>query len=314
MDIGLCMTVKNEANRIEACLDDIADLFTEIVVIDTGSTDDTIAIVRDKYGIEPLTGALEEARCFTLADLRNQGYARLKTPWVMCLDADEKIPRGDLKRVTKWGNDHEASGFFTAWLTTLPDGRIVEDYKLSLFRQGFGKRGLVHDNVQPSLREKDARAEWTDAFEILHYPEPAKLPDKDLYYATRLARAISLQPDWMRYYWFRALLLQRLGREGEAQSDFEQCFASRSRQFPVECLNSGMSLVGLTVQAGDADHAARIAEESLAFYAAVESDFEVEVNFRIKSWFERALDAIQSKDMDRIVPYDFAHGGQLRGK
>jgi glycosyltransferase involved in cell wall biosynthesis len=313
VDIGLCMTVKNEENRIEDCLGEIADLFAEIIVIDTGSTDRTIEILQDRFGITPLTGTLEEARCNTLADLRNAGFAQLKTPWQMCLDADERILASELKRVVGWSNAEDTHGFFSPWLTTLPSGRIVDDYKIALFRQGYGKRGLVHDNVQPALREAGSTAVWTDAFEILHYPEESKLPGKDEYYAWRLDRAIQDDPDWMRYYWFRGLLLLRMGRPEEASRDLERAFGSRSKMFPVECLNAGMGLAGLQAHAGDTAGAIRTVTDALHFHHAVAQDFEVVINFRIRPWFERALEALHDGDAERVVPYTFAHGGALGG-
>ncbi len=41
LDVGLCMTVKDEEANILPCLEPIADIFAQIVVIDTGSTDAT---------------------------------------------------------------------------------------------------------------------------------------------------------------------------------------------------------------------------------------------------------------------------------
>lgn len=307
------MTVKDEENRIEACLGEVADLFAEIIVFDTGSTDRTKEVLQDCFGITPLSGSLEEARCFSLADLRNEGFNMLKAPWQMCLDADERIPARDLKRVVGWSNDEDTHGFFSPWLTTLPGGRIVDDYKLSLFRKDYGKRGLVHDNVQPSLREKGTTAVWTDAFEILHYPEESKLAGKDDYYAWRLNQAIALDPDWIRYYWFRGLLYLRMGRNEEAFKDLERAFASRSCMFPVECLNAGMGLVGLQARAGDVMGALRTATNALNFHHGIASDFEVTINFRIRPWFERALDALEDGDAERVVPYTFAHGGARGG-
>lgn len=313
MDIGLCMTVKNEENRIEDCLSEIADLFAEIIVFDTGSTDRTVEVLQDCFGITPLEGKLKESRCNTLADLRNEGFAQLKTPWQMCLDADERVLAKDLARVVGWSNDEDCHGFFSPWLTTLPDGRIVDDYKIALFRQGYGKRGLVHDNVQPALREKGETAIWTDAFEILHYPEENKLPGKDEYYAWRLDRAIQDDPDWMRYYWFRGLLLLRMGRSEEATRDLTRAFTSRSTLFPVECLNAGMDLASLHARDGDRHAALRTVTDALNFYHGVAQDFEVAINFRLRPWFERALAAIEDDDLERVVPYTFAHGGALGG-
>ena len=39
--ISLCMIVKNEEAVLARCLDSIADLMDEIIIVDTGSTDNT---------------------------------------------------------------------------------------------------------------------------------------------------------------------------------------------------------------------------------------------------------------------------------
>ena len=41
MEIGLCMTVKNERHNLKACLEPIFDLFAQVVITDTGSSDGT---------------------------------------------------------------------------------------------------------------------------------------------------------------------------------------------------------------------------------------------------------------------------------
>lgn len=42
--ISLCMIVKNEEMHIARCLDSVAELVDEIIIIDTGSTDQTVKI------------------------------------------------------------------------------------------------------------------------------------------------------------------------------------------------------------------------------------------------------------------------------
>ena len=58
------MVVKNEAHQLEACLRPVAGLFNEISVIDTGSTDGTCNVLRQRFDIEPLEVPLQAGRCF----------------------------------------------------------------------------------------------------------------------------------------------------------------------------------------------------------------------------------------------------------
>ena len=44
ISISLCMIIKNEGKVLSRCLDSIKDLVDEIIIIDTGSTDNTKTI------------------------------------------------------------------------------------------------------------------------------------------------------------------------------------------------------------------------------------------------------------------------------
>ncbi|ALP35339.1 hypothetical protein ASL14_03235 [Paenibacillus sp. IHB B 3084] len=69
--ISLCMIVKNEAERITACLQSARDVVDEIIITDTGSTDGTMDICRSM-------GASVDSRKWddSFAKARNAGIAR----------------------------------------------------------------------------------------------------------------------------------------------------------------------------------------------------------------------------------------------
>jgi hypothetical protein len=88
--LSLCMIVKDEQQMLPQCLDAIAGFVDELIIVDTGSTDDTVQIA-ESYGAKVLhhkwTGDFSEAR--------NVGFDAATCDWKMFLDADEVLVDGE---------------------------------------------------------------------------------------------------------------------------------------------------------------------------------------------------------------------------
>jgi glycosyltransferase involved in cell wall biosynthesis len=86
MQISACLIVKNEAANISTCLDSIRKIVQQIIVVDTGSTDNTVELVKT-YGAEIYQ--YEWKNDFSAA--KNFALAKAKGEWIIFLDADEYI-------------------------------------------------------------------------------------------------------------------------------------------------------------------------------------------------------------------------------
>lgn len=84
--VSLCAIVKNESHRIADCLDSAKDFVDEAIVVDTGSTDDTIAIAK-KSGAK----VFKFEWCDDFAAARNYALSHATGNWILVLDADEKL-------------------------------------------------------------------------------------------------------------------------------------------------------------------------------------------------------------------------------
>ncbi len=83
--ISACIMAKNEEQNIGRCLNSIKDFCDEIILVDTGSTDNTVEIAKkytDKVYFFPWNGSFSDARNETLK------YA--SSEWVFIIDADEE--------------------------------------------------------------------------------------------------------------------------------------------------------------------------------------------------------------------------------
>lgn len=84
--LALCMIVKNEEEMLGGCLESIKDVVDEMIVVDTGSTDNTKQIAR-AHGAKVFD--FEWINDFAAA--RNFSKAQTDCDYVMALDADERF-------------------------------------------------------------------------------------------------------------------------------------------------------------------------------------------------------------------------------
>lgn len=85
--ISVIILTKNESANLSTCLSSLEKLQAKIFIVDSGSTDNTLAIAK-KFGCE-----IYEHPFKNHAEQLNWAIANLpiETPWVMRLDADERL-------------------------------------------------------------------------------------------------------------------------------------------------------------------------------------------------------------------------------
>jgi glycosyltransferase involved in cell wall biosynthesis len=77
---------KNEAANIQACIASVRDLADEILVADSGSTDETLEIVQRLGRIQVITREFVNS-----GDFKNWAIPQARHAWVFVLDADERV-------------------------------------------------------------------------------------------------------------------------------------------------------------------------------------------------------------------------------
>lgn len=307
LEIGLCMTVKDEADNIVACLDPIIDLFAKVVIIDTGSSDETPTILRERFGLRPAMMPLSEERCFALADARNWGFDQLDTTWLVTLDADERIDRRALTGLASLNDNELPGGIFCAWDTRVDHETVIPDYKLWMFRNQHRHWGHVHDTAQPSLRFGGDTACWYPDLRLDHLPDPRRAEYKRIFYERRLDCAMRLDPDWLRYAWFKGHNAYKRGDIAIALASLQPLHDKRPPLFPVESLYASMLLASIHAQEGNARLCEEVLADALGFHARVAGDFEVVVNGPVISWLHQARDLAAQRDLADLTPLAFPY-------
>lgn len=155
---------KNEERNIRACLESIRWV-PNIVVIDSGSTDATVAIAReytDNVVVTDWPGHVEQ---------KNRAVDHANTDWILSLDADERATpelRSEVERVLTTEPANAGYGFrrktwyLGRWIL---HGGWYPDRKIRLFDRRRARWGGTnpHDHVNV-----DGPTEQLDA-DILHY-------------------------------------------------------------------------------------------------------------------------------------------------
>src|SRR3546814_7221057 len=91
---------RNEADRIERCVRSLTGLCAEVVVLDSGSTDDTVARAR------AIGARVEHQEWLGFSSQKNVAISLPSPPGVLVPDAEEGlVPRGDRRVRARWDRD-----------------------------------------------------------------------------------------------------------------------------------------------------------------------------------------------------------------
>jgi glycosyltransferase involved in cell wall biosynthesis len=140
---------RNEASRIEACLRSIA-WSDEIIVLDSGSTDNTVAICKqytDNVFVTDWPG---------FGPQKNRALAKATSDWILSLDADERLSEKLVDEIRKLlGSSTSYTAYAIPRLSTylgktLKYGDWSNDYCVRLFRRNSAQftPEIVHEKLQ----------------------------------------------------------------------------------------------------------------------------------------------------------------------
>ena len=110
--ISVCVIAKNEADVLGRCLESVKGL-DEIVVVDTGSTDNTKEIAK-RY----TDNVYDFVWCDDFSKARNFAIEQCTSDWILILDADEYLPT--IEGIYKLCNDK----FEAITMDVLTDGLL----------------------------------------------------------------------------------------------------------------------------------------------------------------------------------------------
>jgi GT2 family glycosyltransferase/Tfp pilus assembly protein PilF len=145
--LSVCLITKNEENFLGQCLASVRALASQIIVVDTGSTDRTVEIARE-HGAE----IRQFAWCDDFSAARNEALKHATGDWILCLDADEELLPEHRQTILK---EMQSAVVMAYRLPIIDKGREQEgcSYVPRLFRNAPALFfvGRVHEQVFSSL-------------------------------------------------------------------------------------------------------------------------------------------------------------------
>lgn len=146
--LSACLIVKDEEPCIEKCLKSIRSHVDEIIVVDTGSTDNTVKIA-EKYTDKVLN--VEWVNDFSAA--RNFSIKNATHDWIFVLDADNEVTEWDEKAVGEFIEQNDPRKVGNAKIISLfEEGgfkkKNIERENKLFNRQYYRYEGIIHEQVR----------------------------------------------------------------------------------------------------------------------------------------------------------------------
>ena len=234
LPISACLIVKNEEKYIANCIDSLEKLVSEIIVNDTGSTDRTIDILKEKN-----VNYFESDWKDDFAYSRNLTIEKASCEWILSIDADEVLSENFKEKFTVL--DLENSDAFLLTIINLQKEnelfKSIPHKLVRLFRNhnGFSFSGKIHEQISPSILSKNKKIASSD-IQIIHY---GYQDDNNL----KLKRNLSILKSALKeepenaYFWYQMAVSEFSNNEFvQAKHSFRKALAFEDGTFSKEVL------------------------------------------------------------------------------
>ena len=149
--LSVCLIVKNEERHLDRCLLSVRGLADEIVVVDTGSSDGTVAIAR-AHGARVFEFAWQDD--FSLA--RNFSIEQATGDWILAIDADESIATRDHDVIRALLRRDDADAVIVAQRHYLPSSTVTVGWQAGAggYEEGAPYAGFLDVDCRRLFRNR----------------------------------------------------------------------------------------------------------------------------------------------------------------
>lgn len=188
ISVSACLIVKNESKNLARCLNSLKQVVDEIVVVDTGSTDDTVEIAKS-FGAT--IGHFDWCDDFSAA--RNHSLELATGHWALWIDADEELTPESAAAIERAVVRPHFGGFAIEIVNYTDDRSEAAQYvhtPVRLFRHEPSIRftNRIHEQIVPSFSELGLPWAYLKGARLMHYGyRPTEMEERG-----KIQRTISL--------------------------------------------------------------------------------------------------------------------------
>jgi FkbM family methyltransferase len=170
VQLSLCMIARDNVRTLKACLESIRPWVDEMVVVDTGSEDDTPRIA-ERLGARVFHFPWPDS--FSVA--RNESLRHARGRWIFWMDSDDVIDAANgraLRQLALRDPPPSVLGYLMQVHCPGPseggeaEVTVVDQAKLFRNLPGLHFEGRVHEQILPAIRRAGGEAAWTDLFVV----------------------------------------------------------------------------------------------------------------------------------------------------
>ncbi|MDP4099398.1 glycosyltransferase [Paenibacillus sp. P96] len=267
--ISLCMIVKNEEEYLPKCLRSVQCIVDEIIIVDTGSTDDTVAIAR-AFGAKVIEMPWEDS--FSAA--RNRGLDEATGDWILWLDADEEMDVAEADKLKELLardaiREQNIEGIQFCFCTYLEGGgtEYICLQRMVRNRPEYRFEGRVHEQILPSMLKANPGMQIGQVgIHIYHEGNLIKnivRQDKIRRNQSLLLQSLEEYPKYRQYHYYLGVELYRLNELESALEQFNIALANPEGFLPVVLASAHKYRLALLESMGRYDDMVRYSMESI---------------------------------------------------
>ena len=145
--LSICIIAKNEEKNLLKCLESIKAIADEVILVDTGSVDNTISIA-EKYDAKVIKFPWQN----NFSSARNKALEMASKDWILYLDCDEALDSSQTHEIKKVLNNSNHLGFRLKLINVIDNKAYNGKYVLRIIKNnsGFYFSGKINENLMNS--------------------------------------------------------------------------------------------------------------------------------------------------------------------